>query len=137
MKILVTGGAGFIGSHVVDAYVAAGHDVAIVDDLSTGKRENVNPRARLHVLDLRDVRLGEVFAAEKPDVVSHQAAKASVRESMVEPVLYADVNVSGGVKLLEQCRQYRVKKFIYASTAIRNTCRPTRAIPSPRWTPTG
>jgi UDP-glucose 4-epimerase len=116
MKILVTGGAGFIGSHVVDAYVAAGHDVAIVDDLSTGKRENVNPRARLYTLDLRDVELSKVLAEVKPDVVSHHAAKASVRESMVEPVLYADVNISGGVKLLELCRQYRVKKFVYAST---------------------
>ncbi len=116
MKILVTGGAGFIGSHVVDAYVAAGHDVAIVDDLSTGKRENANPRARLYALDLRDSELGKVFAAERPDVVNHHAAKASVRESMVEPVLYADVNVSGGVKLLELCRQHRVKRFIYAST---------------------
>ncbi len=116
MKILVTGGAGFIGSHVVDAFVAAGHDVAIVDDLSTGKRENINPRARLHVLDLRDSDLSKVFAEVKPDVVCHHAAKASVRESMVEPVLYADVNISGGVKLLEQCRQHRVKKFIYAST---------------------
>jgi UDP-glucose 4-epimerase len=116
MKILVTGGAGFIGSHVADAYVAAGHDVTIVDDLSTGKRENANPRADLQVLDLRDSELGKVFAAVKPEVVCHQAAKASVRESMVEPVLYADVNVSGGVKLLELCRQYRVRKFIYAST---------------------
>jgi UDP-glucose 4-epimerase len=116
MKILVTGGAGFIGSHVVDAFVAAGHDVAIVDDLSTGKRENVNPRARLHVLDLRDSELGKVFAEVKPEVVCHEAAKASVRESMVEPVLYADVNITGGVKLLEMCRQYRVRKFIYAST---------------------
>ena len=116
MKILVTGGAGFIGSHVVDAYLKAGHEVAVVDDLSTGKRENVNPRARLYALDLRDDRLEEAFAAEKPDVVNHHAAKASVRESMVEPVLYADVNVSGSLKLLELCRKYRVKKFIYAST---------------------
>jgi UDP-glucose 4-epimerase len=116
MKILVTGGAGFIGSHVVDAYLAAGHDVAVVDDLSTGKRENVNPRARLYALDLRDSELGKVFATEKPDVVSHHAAKASVRESMVEPVLYADVNISGAVKLLELCRQHHVKKFIFAST---------------------
>ena len=116
MKILVTGGAGFIASHVVDAFVNAGHDVAIVDDLSTGKRENVNPRARLYVLDLRDSGLAQVFAEWKPDVVSHHAAKASVRESMVEPVLYADVNISGGVKLLEMCRRFGVRKIIYAST---------------------
>jgi len=116
MKILVTGGAGFIGSHVVDAYINAGHDVVVVDDLSTGKRENLNPRARLYKVDLRDARLEEAFVAEKPDVVNHHAAKASVRESMAEPALYADVNISGGIKVLEMCRKYRVKKFIFAST---------------------
>lgn len=116
MKILVTGGAGFIGSHVVDAYVAAGHDVIIVDDLSTGKESNLNPRARFYQLDLRDSSLNDVFAAEKPDVVNHHAAKASVRESMVEPALYADVNVTGGLNLLECSRKNQVSKFIYAST---------------------
>lgn len=116
LKILVTGGAGFIGSHVVDAYVAAGHDVVIVDDLSTGKESNLNPRARFHRLDLRDSSLDELFAAEKPEVVNHHAAKASVRESMVEPALYADVNITGGINLLECCRKHKVSKFIYAST---------------------
>jgi len=116
MKILVTGGAGFIGSHVVDAYVAQGHEVLVVDDLSTGRRENVNSQARLYVLDIRDAKLGEVFAAEKPDVVNHHAAKASVRESMVKPILYADVNVLGSLNLLELSRQYEVSKFIYIST---------------------
>jgi UDP-glucose 4-epimerase len=116
LKILVTGGAGFIGSHVVDAYVAAGHDVVVVDDLSTGKESNLNPRARFLHLDLRDAKLNDVFAAEKPDVVNHHAAKASVRESMVEPALYADVNVTGGLNLLECCRKHKVSKFIYAST---------------------
>jgi len=116
MKILVTGGAGFIGSHVVDAYVEQGHDVAVIDDLSTGKRENVHPRARLYPLDIRDQKLEEVFAAEKPDVVNHHAAKASVRESMVNPLLYADVNVLGSLNLLELSRKYEVKKFIYIST---------------------
>lgn len=116
MKILVTGGAGFIGSHVVDAYLAHGHDVVVVDDLSTGKRENVNPRARLYAVDLRDPALEEVLAKERPDVVNHLAAKVSVRESMVLPDLYAEVNVVGSVKLLELCRKYGVRKFIYAST---------------------
>lgn len=116
MKILVTGGAGFIGSHVVDAYIAAGHEVAIVDDLSTGKQQNVNPRARLHRLDLRDPSLEDVFATEKPEIVNHHAAKASVRESLLQPALYADVNISGGINLLECCRKHKVSKFIYAST---------------------
>ena len=116
MKILVTGGAGFIGSHVVDAYVAAGHDVLIVDDLSTGRESNLNPHARFHLLDLRTSTLDDLFAAEKPEIVNHHAAKASVRESIVEPALYADVNVTGGINLLECCRKHKVSKFIYAST---------------------
>jgi len=116
MKILVTGGAGFIGSHVVDAYLEEGHDVLVVDDLSTGKSENVHPQARLYQLDIRDERLEEVFAMEKPDVVNHHAAKASVRESMLQPLLYADVNILGSLNLLELSRKYKVKKFIYIST---------------------
>jgi UDP-glucose 4-epimerase len=116
MKILVTGGAGFIGSHVVDAYLEQGNDVVVVDDLSTGKRENVHAQARLYPLDIRDERLEAVFATEKPDVVNHHAAKANVRESMVSPILYADVNVLGSLKLLELCRKYKVGKFMYIST---------------------
>ncbi len=117
MRILVTGGAGFIGSHVVDAMVAEGHQVAVVDDLSSGKREQVNPRARFYQVDLRDEEaLASVFATEEPEIVSHQAAKANVRESMEKPVLYADVNVLGSLKLLELARRNGVRKVIYAST---------------------
>lgn len=116
MKILVTGGAGFIGSHVVDAYLEQGHDVLVVDDLSTGKRENVNPKARLFALDIRDKKLAEVIAAEQPDVINHQAAKANLRESMDKPGLYADVNILGSLHLLELSRKHNVKKFIFAST---------------------
>ena len=116
MKILVTGGAGFIGSHVVDAYLEQGHDVLVVDDLSTGKRENVNPKARLFALDIRDKKLAEVIATEQPDVINHQAAKANLRESMDKPGLYADVNILGSLHLLELSRKHNVKKFIFAST---------------------
>ena len=117
MKILVTGGAGFIGSHVVDALIERGHEVAVVDDLSTGKREHVNPRARFYRLDIRDAQgLEEVFAAERPEIVNHQAARANVRESMEKPILYAEVNVIGSLNLLELSRKYGVEKFIYAST---------------------
>lgn len=116
MKILVTGGAGFIGSHVVDAYLAAGHEVVVVDDLSSGRREFVHPQARFYQLDIRDAQLDEIFAREKPEVVSHQAALANVRESMEKPLLYADVNVLGSLNLLECCRRHGVRKVIYAST---------------------
>ncbi len=117
MKVMVTGGAGFIGSHIVDAMLAAGHDVCVVDDLSTGHRENVDARARLYDVDIRDeAALEVVFEQEKPEVISHQAAKANVRESMVRPVLYAEVNILGSLNLLEAARRHAVRKIIYAST---------------------
>lgn len=116
MKILVTGGAGFIGSHIVDAFLSEGHQVCVVDDLSSGRRANVPPGVRLHAVDIRDADLAEVFEEEKPEVVSHQAARANVRESFEKPQLYADVNVVGSVNLLECCRQFNVRKVIYAST---------------------
>ena len=117
MKVLVTGGAGFIGSHVVDACVAAGHDVCIVDDLSTGKLSNVNPAARFYQADLRDVAaLERVFVQERPEAICHLAAKANVRESMAEPVLYAEVNIIGSLNLLQLARQYGTRKVVYAST---------------------
>ncbi len=117
MRILVTGGAGFIGSHVVDALIEEGHEVVVVDDLSTGKREHLNPRAKFYHLDIRDAQhLEEVFAAEQPEIVNHQAARANVRESMEKPTLYAEVNVIGSLNLLELSRKYGVGKFIYAST---------------------
>jgi len=117
MKVLVTGGAGFIGSHVADAYVAEGYEVVVVDNLSTGRKENLNPAASLYQVDIRDEKaLAEVFEKEKPDYVSHQAARAQVRESMDNPVLYAEVNIIGSLNVLQLCRQYKVKKIVYAST---------------------
>ncbi len=116
MKILVTGGAGFIGSHIVDAYLKAGHEVCVVDDLSSGFRRNISKEARFHEVDIRSSRLAEVFEAERPDVVNHQAARANVRESFEKPLLYADVNVVGSVNVLECCRKFGVRKVIYAST---------------------
>jgi len=117
MKVLVTGGAGFIGSHVVDALLEAGHDVAVVDDLSTGNRANVDPRARFYRVDLRDeAALKAVLEQERPEVISHQAAKANVRESMARPRLYAEVNIIGSVNLLEQARRCGTRKVVYAST---------------------
>jgi len=116
MKILVTGGAGFIGSHVVDAYIDAGHDVSVIDVLDTGHLENVNPKARFYKMDVRDAELRNLFAAERFDVVNHHAARGNVRGSMEAPKTYADVNVIGGVNLLECSRKNGVKKFIYSST---------------------
>ena len=116
-KILVTGGAGFIGSHIVEAFLAAGHQVAIVDDLSTGFARNVPAGVKLHRVDIRNHQaLDEVFAREKPEVLSHQAARANVRESFEKPVEYAEVNVIGSINLLESCKKHGVAKVIYAST---------------------
>ncbi|MHB9033686.1 MAG: NAD-dependent epimerase/dehydratase family protein [Anaerolineae bacterium] len=118
MRVLVTGGAGFIGSHVADACIAAGHQVAIVDDLSTGKLANINQAAQLFQADIRDaIKLGEVFEQFKPEAICHLAAKANVRESMEKPVLYAEVNVIGSLNLLELAKANNCRKFVYASTA--------------------
>jgi UDP-glucose 4-epimerase len=116
MKILVTGGAGFIGSHIADTFIKAGHSVVILDDCSSGKPVNVNPAAKFVQGDIRDPQLAALFAAEKFEVISHQAAKANVRESMEKPLLYAEVNILGSLNLLELARKHGVRKIIYAST---------------------
>jgi UDP-glucose 4-epimerase len=116
VKILVTGGAGFIGSHVVDAYVAQGHEVIVVDDLSNGKRENVTGRAHIVHLDIRDPALGKVFASYRPQVVNHHAAQIDVRRSVQDPAFDAEVNVLGTLRVLEQCRRSGVHRLIFAST---------------------
>src|SRR5712692_3827211 len=95
MKILVTGGAGFIGSHVVDAMLADGHDVVVVDDLSTGRQQNLNPKARFYQLDIRDPGLAAVFERERPEIVDHHAAQLDVSRSVAEPLFDADVKVRG------------------------------------------
>ena len=115
-KVLVTGGAGFIGSHIVDAYVAAGHEVVVVDDLFTGHRKNLNGQCEFHEMDIRDARLETLFQKHEFEVVNHQAARGNVRASMEDPMIYADVNVRGGVNLLECCRKHGVRKIIYSST---------------------
>ncbi len=116
MRILVTGGAGFIGSHVVDHFIQEGHEVIVVDNLHTGKIGNVHPRALFYQVDIRSPQLEEIFAEHRPEVISHQAALVNVRESMVKPALYAEVNILGSLNLLELARRYGVRKIIYAST---------------------
>ncbi len=116
MKILVTGGAGFIASNIVDRLIAEGYEVVIVDDLSTGFRENINPAATFYQLDIRDPGLAEVFEKEKPDLVDHHAAQIDVRKSVTDPVFDAQVNVLGSLNLLQLCAKHDIKKVIYAST---------------------
>ncbi len=116
MKILVTGGAGFIGSHVVDAYLDQGDEVVVIDNLITGRKENLNPRAEFVEMDIREERVAEVFAAHQFDVVNHHAAQMDVRKSVQEPRYDADVNILGSVNLLENCVRTGVKQFIFAST---------------------
>jgi len=116
VRILVTGGAGFIGSHVVDAYLAEGHDVAVIDDLSTGKEAFLNPKARFYRCDIRSREIADVFQREKPEIVNHLAAQIDVRKSVTEPMFDADVNILGGINLLEHSVKAAVRKFIFAST---------------------
>jgi len=119
VRVLVTGGAGFIGSHVVDALLGDGHEVAVLDNLSTGRRENLAPSAKFYEVDLRD-RAATFRAVSdfRPDAVSHQAAQASVAISVREPKLDAEVNVIGGLNLLDACTEsgVRVERFVFAST---------------------
>lgn len=116
MRVLVTGGAGFIGSHIVDALVERGHTVAVVDDLSSGRRENVNPAARLHVLNVTSDELAAVMDRERPEVVFHEAAQMDVRKSVADPRFDATVNILGGLNLYESCVRLKVRKVVLAST---------------------
>lgn len=117
MKILVTGGAGFIASHVVDAYLAAGHEVAVVDNFATGSERNLNPEARLHRADLREPSaVASLMASFHPDIVNHHAAQAEVPRSVEDPAFDAQVNLIGGINLLKAAVDHRVKKFIFIST---------------------
>jgi UDP-glucose 4-epimerase len=116
MRILVTGGAGFIGSHVADGFLAAGHEVAVVDDLSTGNQVNLDPSIKLYQHDIRDASLERVFEDFHPEVVDHHAAQANVPASLVDPVFDASVNVLGGLNLLRLSAAHGVRKFIYISS---------------------
>ncbi len=116
MKVLVTGGAGFIGSHVVDMLLENGHEVVVVDDLSTGRRSNLNPAAKFYQLDIRSPEMEAVFAAERPEVIDHHAAQMDVRRSMVDPIFDADVNILGSIKLAQLAMKYGVRKFIHISS---------------------
>jgi UDP-glucose 4-epimerase len=116
MKILITGAAGFIGSHIADRYLQLGHQVVIIDNLITGQRENIPSNARFYEMDIRDEKLSAVFEKEKPDLVNHHAAQMDVRKSVSDPIYDAQVNILGSLNLLQNCIQFSVKKFIFSST---------------------
>ena len=115
MRVLVTGGAGFIGSHVADHLLQSGHEVAVIDNLSTGKRGNVPKGACFYEMDIR-TGCPEVFEDFRPEVLSHQAAQMDVRRSVREPDFDAEVNVLGTIRLLENCVRHDTRRVIFAST---------------------
>jgi UDP-glucose 4-epimerase len=117
MKVLVTGGAGFIGSHVVDALIKQGYQVVVVDNLSTGRPENVNPAAKFYQADICNPELEGIFEKEKPELVNHQAAQTVIQKSNENPVFDARQNILGSLNLTLQCLSFGVKKIVYASSA--------------------
>ena len=117
MKILVTGGAGFIASNLVDRFIEMGHDVVIIDNLSTGFLKNVNPKAKFYLADIRDENiLREIFQIEKPQIVNHHAAQIDVRKSVEIPAFDAECNILGSINLIKTSLEFNVAKFIYIST---------------------
>lgn len=117
MKILVTGGAGFIGSHISDKLIEKGHEVIIIDNLSTGKKENLNSRAKFFQVDIKNYQeIEKVFAETKPECICHQAAHASVRESVEDPINDAKNNILGSINLIKCAIKHNIKKFVFAST---------------------
>ena len=132
MKILVTGGAGFIGSHLVGRFIEEGHTVVVVDNLSTGKQKNIHPKARFYKVDITGTGLRRVFEKEKPDVVSHHAAQVSVRQSVDDPVFDARVNILGTISLLQECTVATVAQVIFASSGGAIYREPKKVLPSER-----
>jgi UDP-glucose 4-epimerase len=116
MKILITGGAGFIGSNVADGFIQEGHQLTIVDNLSTGKESNINEKANFFKADIRSVVMDKIFEKTKPDVLCHHAAQIDVRKSTADPIFDADVNIIGSLNLINACVKHKVKKVIFAST---------------------
>jgi len=117
MKIAVTGGAGFIGSHIVDAYIDQGHEIVILDNLSTGKKENINPKAKFIEIDISSPDVSSVFEKEKFDVLNHHAAQIDVRISVDDPIFDARTNILGSLNLFDNCKKTGVGRIIFASSA--------------------
>jgi UDP-glucose 4-epimerase len=115
-KILVTGGAGFIGSNVADRFIENGHKVAIIDNLSTGVKANLNKEAKFYKLDIRSAVIDKIFEKEKPEVLCHHAAQIDVRKSTDDPIFDAETNIIGSLNLFNASVKHKVKKIIFAST---------------------
>jgi UDP-glucose 4-epimerase len=116
MKIVVTGGAGFIASHIVDAYLQQGHEVHVIDDFSTGRKLNLNPGAVLHQSNVADAEAAKLVLEIKPDVLNHHAAQMDVRHSVEDPLFDAGVNILGFLNLLEACKKAGTARVIFASS---------------------
>lgn len=117
MKILVTGGAGFIGSHIVDAYIKSGHKVVVIDNLTSDQKEFINKKAKFYQVDIRNRQdLEKIIIVEKPQIINHHAAQISVRESVKDPIFDAQVNILGLLNLLEEGKKIDIKKVIFASS---------------------
>lgn len=114
--ILVTGGAGFIGSHLVDKLVKEGHQTIVIDNLSTGKKENLNSKAKFYQADIQDPNISQIFRKERPKVVFHFAAHIEARESVKDSIFDAKNNILGSLNVLENCRKYKIKKIVFASS---------------------
>jgi len=117
MKIIVTGGAGFIGSHIAESLIKKGHQTFIIDNLSTGKIDNVDPQAVFYLHDITDRRVAGIFKMVKPEIVFHHAAQVGVQSSLRQPYHDAKINILGTLNLLDACVQSGVRKIIYASSA--------------------
>ncbi len=116
MNILVTGGAGFIGSQIADEYIKLGHNVIIADNMSTGVKEFINPKAKFYQIDIRDEKIADIFKKHKIDIINHHAAQIDLRKSVNDPKFDVDVNIIGSINLLQHAIENGVKKFIFAST---------------------
>lgn len=116
-KILVTGGAGFIGSNVADRFISLGHKVLIIDNLSTGFRKNIHPKAKFFKLDIRSKKMEEIFKREKIEILCHHAAQVDIHISAKDPIYDVKVNIEGTLNLLNSCVKYKTRKVIFASTA--------------------
>lgn len=116
MKILITGGAGFIGSHIVDMLIEEGYEVVVADNLSSGNEDNINQKAKFYKIDIQDPKLDLIFKEVMPDYVSHHAAQIDVRRSVSDPIYDAKINILGTINVLQNCVKYNVKKVVFASS---------------------